>query len=87
MNSSRIRIFVPDVPEFSALVEAAKREGGCRVTTPLPHYRLIESAMALEFRRKELGLQPAVWYGLFTGGLKGQIEIYGRDLVRILPVE
>lgn len=83
--TSAIRIFVPDVPEFAALVRAAKQREGCRVSRPLPQYTLIESAQPLEFSRKELGLKPAVWYGLFTGGVAGRIERFDRDLVRIVP--
>lgn len=82
-----IKVFVPDVPEFASLVAAASRRPSCKVTQPLPEYRLIESREPLEFGRKELGLKPAVWYGLFTGGLKGRIEIFDRDRVRIVPTD
>ena len=87
MSAATIRIFVPDVPEFRGLVEAAERNPACRVTAPLADYHLIASAEPLEFRRKELGLKPAVWYGLFTGGLRGRVELYDRERVRIVPVE
>lgn len=82
-----IRVFVPAVPEFAPLVEAAKRNPSCKVSVPLPEYQLIESTQPLEFGRKELGLKPAVWYGLFTGGLRGRIEVFDRDRVRIVPAE
>jgi hypothetical protein len=85
MNSAIVRIFVPRVPEFAALVETARQRADCRVTAPLPHYLLIESEQPLELSRKELGLKPAVWYGLFTGGLQGRIEVFDRDVVRIVP--
>lgn len=84
---ANVRIFVPKVPEFSALVQAARRRPSCRITEPIAHYELIESDGPLEFGRKELGLKPAVWYGLFTGGLKGRIELFDRDRVRLLPSE
>jgi hypothetical protein len=87
MSAAAIHIFVPDVPEFRGLVDAAERNPACRVTAPLSNYHLIASAEPLEFRRKELGLKPAVWYGLFTGGLRGRIDVYDRDRVRILPTE
>ena len=83
----KIRLFVPAVPEFAALAEAAKRRPACQVSAPLPEYQLIESNEPLEFARKELGLKPAVWYGLFTGGLTGRIEIFDRDRVRIVPLD
>jgi len=81
----KIRLFVPAVPEFAALAEAARRRPACQVSAPLPEYQLIESSEPLEFERKELGLKPAVWYGLFTGGVKGRIEVFDRERVRIVP--
>jgi hypothetical protein len=83
----KIRVFVPAVPEFAPLVKAASANPSCRVSAPLPEYQLIESSEPLEFGRKELGLNPAVWYGLFTGGLKGRIEVFDRERVRIVPVD
>lgn len=82
---SRVRIFVPAVPEFSSLVRAAKEMPACNVTAPLPEYQMIESRGPIEFRRKELGLKPAVWYGIFTGGFEGRIEVFDRDRVRLVP--
>jgi hypothetical protein len=83
----KIKLFVPAVPEFAPLVKAASARAYCRVSAPLPEYQLIESSEPLEFERKELGLKPAVWYGLFTGGLKGRIEVFDRDRVRIGPAD
>jgi hypothetical protein len=83
----KIRLFVPAVPEFAALAEAARRRPACKVSAPLPEYQLIESSEPLEFARKELGLKPAVWYGLLTGGVKGRIEVFDRERVRILPAD
>jgi len=87
MSAASVRVFVPNVPEFAALVKAAAAKTSCRISAPLPEYQLIESSEPIEFRRKDLGLKPAVWYGLFTGGLKGRIEVFDRDLVRIVPVD
>ena len=81
----RVRIFVPAVAEFSCLVSAARQMPACAVSAPLPEYLLIESRGPIEFRRKELGLKPAVWYGIFTGGLEGRIELFDRDRVRLVP--
>jgi len=66
---------------------AARRRPSCKVSSPLPEYQVIESSEPLEFGRKELGLKPAVWYGLFTGGLTGRIEIFDRERVRIVPAD
>lgn len=85
MNGARIRIFVPRVPEFSCLAEAARGMPQCTVRQCPPGYELIEAQGPIEFGRKALGLKPAVWYGLFTGGLQGRITRFDRDLVRIEP--
>lgn len=81
----RVRIFVPAVAEFSSMVRAAMEMPSCKVSSPLPEYQMIESAGPIEFRRKELGLKPAVWYGIFTGGFEGRIEVFDRDRVRLIP--
>jgi len=80
-----IRIYVLDVPEFATLIEAARTQSSCRVNEAGQGYLLIEAYESVEFRRKELNLRPAVWYGLFTGGLQGHIECFDRDKVRITP--
>jgi catechol 2,3-dioxygenase-like lactoylglutathione lyase family enzyme len=77
-------VFVPALAEFVSVVEAARRNAAYRVSRPSPGYLLIESEDALEFNRRELGLKPAVWYGLFTGGLCGRIDTFDKDRVRIV---
>ena len=81
-----MRIFVPDVEEFSALIDAARERPECRVAPSVANYQVVESEKVVEFRRKELKLMPAVWNGLFTGGLRGRIEVLDRDVVRIAPI-
>ncbi len=56
----------------------------CSVTA-LDGYDLIEAEGPVEFQRKALGLKPAVWYGLFTGGVRGRIEVFDRDRVVVAP--
>lgn len=80
-----VRIFVPRVEEFAALVDDAAARPECRVERG-SDYTVIEADAPVEFRRKALGLKPAVWYGLFTGGLQGRIETFDRDVVRIVPL-
>lgn len=80
-----VSIYVLDVPEFAALVVDAKRRNDCRVARARDHYYRIDSDGPIEFSRRTLGLKPAVWYGLFTGGLDGVIERFDRDVVRIIP--
>src|SRR5258706_7002170 len=81
-----VRIFVPNVEEFSQLIYSARERPECRVTPSLDNYQVVESDQLVEFRRKELKLNPAVWNGLFTGGLRGKIEVLDRDVVRIAPI-
>ena len=80
-----IRIFVVDVPEFQSLLENARQRDDCRVLRLDATYFAIESDQPLEFSRRALRLKPAIWYGLFTGGLDGVIERFDRDIVRIVP--
>lgn len=82
-----VSIFVPDVPEFASLVEAARHMPDCRVDRYAEIYHRIQSDGSLTFERKALGVKPAIWYGLFTGGIEGRIEQFDRDLVRIGPAE
>jgi catechol 2,3-dioxygenase-like lactoylglutathione lyase family enzyme len=79
-----VRIFVPRLDEFSSIVRDASSRSDCRVSAE-GGYDVIESDSPLEFGRKALGLKPAVWYGLFTGGVQGRIDTFDRDKVRIVP--
>ncbi|VVD71765.1 glyoxalase [Pandoraea soli] len=79
-----LQLFVLNVPEFAPLTEAARQLPSCRVEAH-GDYTVISSDVPIAFERRALGLKPAVWYGLFTGGLDGRIESYERDIVRIAP--
>ncbi len=80
-----ITIYVVDVPEFQPLLDDARKRSECRVTRLDSTYVTIESDQPVEFSRRALAMKPAVWYGLFTGGLDGVIERFDRDVVRIVP--
>jgi hypothetical protein len=82
--SDGVGLYVPRLEEFSSLVREAAARPECRITA-LDGYDLIEADAAIEFTRKSLGLKPAVWYGLFTGGVRGRIEIFDRDRVVVAP--
>lgn len=77
------RIYVLDVPEFRCLIDDARKRNGYLVTEVGRGYYRIESDRELVFERKALGVKPAVWYGLFTGGLGGRIVQFDRERVRI----
>lgn len=85
-DSSEVRIFVPRVEEFAPLVRDAESRDECDVLAG-KHFDCIKSTGPVEFRRKTLGLKPAVWYGLFTGGVSGNIAVMDRDMVRIEPAK
>lgn len=77
-------IFVLDVPEFRCLLVEAAKKPNCHVTFVGKGYYKIDADGDLVFQRKALGVKPAVWYGLFTGGLVGRIAQFDRDTVRIV---
>lgn len=83
-NGGGVRIYVPKVDEFAALVKDAAARDDCRVHSG-DGYDCIETDAPIEFRRKVLDLKPAVWYGLFTGGVHGRVEVLDRDRVVIAP--
>ena len=80
------RIHVVDVPEFRPVVESAqaRADQGYRVSGPNQGYYTIETAGEMSFNRKEMRLPPAIWYGIFTGGLNGEITAFGREVVTII---
>jgi hypothetical protein len=81
------RIYVLDVPEFRPLIELSKRNPNWRVSEAGLGYYRVDADGEMEFERRALGFKPAVWYGVFTGGIEGRIVEYGRDCVRIVSDE
>jgi len=80
-------IYVLDVPEFRSLVRVAAKVAEYSVNELPGGYFRIESQREIVFSRKELGFKPAVWYGCLTGGLRGQIAQFDRDMLRIVDVD
>ncbi|WP_372603805.1 hypothetical protein [Actibacterium sp.] len=78
------RLYVVDVPEFRSIVEVAAARADYHVHPARKGYWLIETSGALEFNRRDLKLKPALWYGMFTGGMDGEIAHWDRDDVRII---
>jgi len=78
-----VTLFVPDLPEFAALIEASRKTAGYFVQEPQAGYWRIEAAGELHFNRKALGLKPALWNSALSGGFLGHILEYGRDDLRI----
>ena len=77
-------IFVVDVPEFAPVIEAARAMASCKVSTVRKGYVTIETFGEVTFSRKAMQLKPALWYGIFTGGLDGEIKSFGRDEVTVI---
>ena len=80
-------IYVLDVPEFRSLVSLSTERDGYSVTRLDSGYFRIESPGAIEFTRKELKFEPAIWYGCITGGLRGRIAQFDRDTLRVVDAE
>lgn len=78
------RLYVVDVPEFRPVVESAKEQADCTVRAVRKGYWLIECPNSMSFNRKEMQMKPALWYGIFTGGLDGEITEWGREIVTIV---
>jgi hypothetical protein len=76
-------VYVLNVPEFLGLAESVRNCQGISVTDSGRGYTIIEAQGELEFNRKATGFKPAVWYGVFTGGVEGRIVEFGRDVVRV----
>jgi len=76
-------IFVPDIPEFKGVIDAVRKAGSCDVIAPERGYWRITAQHELQFERKALGLGPALWNSMLSGGFRGRITEYGRDLLRI----
>ncbi len=80
-------IYVLDVPEFKALLDAATATSGYATQAAGNGYVRIVGNPGLRFQRKELGFKPAVWYGALTGGLNGRIAQFDMDVLAIEPLE
>ena len=79
VSATTVSVFVPDIPEFGPIVEAARAMAGCRLRTPLHGYWRIDADSQLQFERKTMQLGPALWNSLLSGGFRGEILEYGRE--------
>jgi hypothetical protein len=79
-----VTIFVPDIPEFEPFIQGARNIAACTVREPLKGYWRIEAEDEICLDRKALGLGPALWNSCLTGGFRGRIVEYGRNVLRIV---
>ena len=77
-------LYVLDVPEFMPIVDSVRGRPDCRIVHSEKGYYRVESATEIVLNRREMKMKPAVWYGLFTGGMNGEIAEFGREEVRII---
>ncbi len=77
-------LYVLDVREFLPIVEFARTLSDCSVQEPRKGYYKIVSPGEIVLNRKAMKMKPAVWYGLFTGGMNGEIVEFGREEVRVV---
>ncbi len=79
-----VTVFVPEVPEFGALVRVASSRADCTVSRTGLGYWRIDAAGELHFHRKELELGPALWNSALSGGFRGRIAEFDRNELRIV---
>lgn len=77
-------IYVLDVPEFHGIIDHARRRDDLRVRDVGQGYYHIEADGDLRFNRRELGFKPAIWYSVFSGGVKGRFTTFDRTDVVIV---
>ncbi len=77
-------LYVLDVPEFLPIVENTRKMPECTISRSDKGYYTIVSPTEIRLNRKALNMKPAVWYGLFTGGMNGEIAEFGREEVRVV---
>ena len=79
-----IEVHVIDVPEFRPMVDTMRDKPEVTISGPDKGYWKISAPTELTFNRKAMKMKPAVWYGIFTGGLNGEIAEWGREEVRVI---
>ncbi|MGT2509386.1 VOC family protein [Cupriavidus basilensis] len=84
-DGDKASVYVLDAPEFSPPIDVARKTAGYQITALRDGYVRIDGNPTLEFRRKELGFKPAVWYGALTGGLAGHIRQFDMDALVVVP--
>jgi len=70
-------LYILDVPEFAALVQAAQSLNGIRVSRGGDYFAI--SGEEVLIPRKATGLRRAVWFGALTGGYEGALRRFDDD--------
>jgi hypothetical protein len=77
--------YVLDVPEFAAVVAAARKLDSCRVHAVRRGYVYVEFDGVVEIERAATNLSEAVWFGCLTGGLNGKIVSFDAERIKLAP--
>jgi hypothetical protein len=77
-------LYVLDVKEFLPIVETARKLPGVTIAKSGKGYYKVTSPSEIVLSRTAMNMKPAVWYGLFTGGMNGEIAEFGREEVRVI---
>ena len=77
-------LYVLDVEEFLPIVETARKLPNVTITKSTKGYYKVVSPGEIVLNRRAMNMKPAVWYGLFTGGMNGEIAEFGREEVRVI---
>jgi len=83
--SGEALLYVLDVPEFEPLVAAAREDKRCSVEGPTDGYWRVRSPQGIVFERKALGFVPALWNASLTGGFGGDVKVFDRYRLEIVP--
>lgn len=83
-SGSEVVLIVLDVAEFATLIAATRQMPNCTVRAPQNGYWRIRATPPLNLDRHALGLNPALWNTLLSGGLQGVITRYDRQRLEII---
>jgi hypothetical protein len=64
-------LYVLDIPEFAAFVEAA--ESSRLTVRRAGDYVEVSTDGPLEIRREQVGARPAIWFAALTAGYQGRL--------------
>ncbi|MEU5310568.1 hypothetical protein [Streptomyces sp. NPDC021562] len=76
-------LYVLDIPEFSAFVEAAENQD--MTVRRAGDYVEVSTDGPLEIKRAQVGARPAIWFAALTAGYRGRLVTLDED--RLLLAE
>lgn len=76
-------IYLLNVPEFRPIAASA-RDQGLTVEELKSGYLRVAREKMLEIRRRPSGVKLPVWFGAPTGGVEGIIELFDKELLRVV---